>query len=78
MTKTTTRPTLTGTVVKKSGIQTVRVEVKHTKVHPVYKKRYTQTTSYLVHDPSDKVEVGQTVTITVTKPVSKRKRWQIA
>lgn len=67
---------LKGTVVKKSAEKTIVVEVKRTIVHKVYKKRLTTSKKYLVHE-NKPVEVGANVEISETRPVSKRKRWQV-
>jgi small subunit ribosomal protein S17 len=69
--------TIRAVVVKRSSIQTVRVTIKVTKVHPIYKKRYTQNRYYLVHDAADDAQVGQTVVIAPCRPISKSKTWQI-
>jgi small subunit ribosomal protein S17 len=66
------------TVVKKSSAQTIRVATKITKVHPIYKKRYTLTRHYLVHDEAGTAEVGQEITIVSCKPISKLKHWKVA
>jgi small subunit ribosomal protein S17 len=66
-----------GTVVKKSSAQTVRVVVKFTKIHPIYKKRFSRTRYYLAHDPSDSAKVGDEVTLVTCRPVSKLKNWMI-
>ena len=77
MTTAKTTQTFTGTVVKLSSTQTARVAIKTVKTHPIYKKRYTQTRYFLVHDQDSTAKVGDVVTITTCKPVSKRKRWMI-
>lgn len=69
--------TVTGTIVKKGSAQTAKVAVKLTKVHPIYRKRYTRTSHYLVHDQNDSAKVGDIVTIVPCKPISKLKRWTI-
>jgi small subunit ribosomal protein S17 len=70
--------TRTGTVVRLSGANTVRVETRVSKVHPIYKKRFTQVRHFLVHDPAGTAAVGDSVTIQACRPVSKLKCWQIA
>ena len=70
--------TVRGTVVKVSSAQTVRVASKMTKVHPIYKKRYTRTRYFLVHDEQSQAKVGDEVTITPCRPISKNKQWRIA
>lgn len=69
--------TITGTVTKLSSAQTIRVETKVTKTHPLYHKRYTLTRHYLVHDEAGTAAIGDIVTIMPCKPVSKMKHWTI-
>jgi small subunit ribosomal protein S17 len=69
--------TVRGIVVKLSTEQTIRVAVKRTKVHPIYKKRYVRTTHFLVHDENNVAKVGDTVTIAACRPVSKNKQWRV-
>lgn len=66
-----------GTVLKKSGAQTVAVSVDTMKIHPRYHKRYTRRTVYHVHDANDTAQVGSSVTIKEVKPISKTKKWII-
>lgn len=64
-----------GVVVSKSGDKTVAVSVARTVRHPIYQKKMKQTKRYLVHDPENVAEVGQTVTIQEARRLSARKRW---
>ena len=66
-----------GTITKISSINTVRVESKVTKVHPIYRKRYTLTRHYVAHDPKGSAQVGEEVTIVSCRPISKQKHWVI-
>lgn len=75
--ETTRRTVLRGTVVKRSSANTVRVSIGYTKVHPIYKKRYSRTRFYLVHDAADTAQVGDQVSITPCRPISRLKSWQI-
>ena len=75
MSETTQAQTIRGTVVKKSSPQTIRITTKVTKVHPLYKKRYSRNLYYIAHDPSDAVKVGDEVTIVACRPISKIKHW---
>lgn len=75
MTNEKTKKTMRGIVTRKSGTETIRVEVKITKVHPLYRKRYTQTRHYIAHDPGDKTAIGQEVTIVPCRPISRTKQW---
>ena len=69
--------TLVGSVVRRSGDKTVAVSISRSVAHPKYLKRSTVTQTYLVHDPENKAEVGQKVTIREIRPLSARKRWII-
>ncbi|MBI3261041.1 30S ribosomal protein S17 [Candidatus Berkelbacteria bacterium] len=66
-----------GTVITKSGIKTIRVEVESIKVHPRYGKRYRVHKNYLVHDGSGSKNVGDQVTFVETRPISKRKHFKV-
>ena len=66
-----------GTVVKKSGDKTVKVEVNEYRPHPKYKKQYRITTNYLVHDEDNKAQNGDEVVIVQSVPRSKKKSWML-
>lgn len=69
--------TLTGTVVSDAMDKTIVVSVSRTKVHPKYKKRYTVSKKYHVHDEKNSHAVGDTVTFVETRPLSRHKRWRV-
>lgn len=64
-----------GVVVKKSGAKTIKVEVNDYRSHPKYHKRYRVTKRFLAHDEAEKAQVGETVVIVQSKPISKKKCW---
>lgn len=66
-----------GTVITKSGIKTIRVEVESVKVHPRYGKRYRVHKNYLVHDESGSKNVGDQVKFIETRPISKGKHFKV-
>jgi len=66
-----------GTVTKKSGAKTIKVEVKDYRQHPKYKKMYPVTTRFLAHDEAEKAQVGDMVTIVQCTPHSKLKAWDL-
>lgn len=68
--------TLVGQVVSDKMTKTVVVNVDVLWQHPLYKKRVKRSKKYLAHDELG-VKVGQTVKIGETKPISRRKRWQV-
>ena len=66
-----------GVVVKKSSDKTINVLVSAKKRHPVYKKVYTISKKYLVHDDTNQSNVGDTVSFVATRPISKNKSFII-
>ncbi|MEX0597224.1 MAG: 30S ribosomal protein S17 [Candidatus Paceibacterota bacterium] len=67
--------TLKGKVVSTAMQKTVVVAVNKTKVDPLYKKRYTVTKKYKAHNENDSIKLGDIVTISESKPLSRHKRW---
>ena len=68
---------LTGKVVKKSGDKTISVLVTRQTTHPVYKKIIRVSKKYLAHDSDNKINVGDSVRIQETRPISKNKSWEV-
>ena len=68
---------LTGKVVKKSSDKTISVLVTRQTTHPVYKKIIRVSKKYLAHDSDNKIIVGDSVSIQETKPISKKKSWEV-
>jgi len=71
------RRVLTGIVISSAMDKTVVVEIESIKAHPVYKKRYRTTKKYYVHDEENQCNQGDRITISETRPLSKKKRWRI-
>ena len=51
-------------------------ELKRTK-HPMYGKFVLKTKKYVAHDDKNECNVGDTVRIMETRPLSKTKRWRL-
>ena len=66
-----------GTVTSKMGSKSVVVKVEYRELHPLYGKVVVRTKKYHAHDESDKVKVGDVVTIMETRPLSATKRWRV-
>lgn len=66
---------LKGTVIKNAAQDTVTVAVTRYVAHPKYKKFQKRTKKFLVHNPGNTAEVGATVSIKESKPISKNKRF---
>lgn len=66
----------TGKVIGLKQAKTATVSVERVKIHPLYKKRFTRSTKYQVHDEVG-VKLGDIVKFADCKPVSKSKKWKI-
>ncbi len=75
--KTSNPRKLTGVVVSAKMQETVIVSVTQYVQHPKYKKFYTRNKRYAAHNPENKAQEGDTVTIMETKPISKTKKFTI-
>ena len=71
------RRVLTGKIIKKSGDKTVSVLVTRQTTHPIYKKIIRVSKKYLAHDETNNSSVGDHVKIVESKPLSKRKSWDV-
>lgn len=67
--------TKTGTVTSKKMDKTLVLTVHSYKNHPKYKKRYRVSKKFYAHNPENKYEEGDKVTIYESRPLSKLKRW---
>lgn len=68
---------LKGKVISDKMDKTIVVEVSRVKKHPKYERRFLVTKHYKAHDPENKHKVGDEVTIEMTRPLSKDKRWRV-
>lgn len=74
----TIRPqSFVGVVVKTAMKDTATVRVDRYVKNAKYKKYMTRSKKYLVHNPGDAAQVGDTVTIVATRPISKMKSFAI-
>ncbi|MBI4253221.1 30S ribosomal protein S17 [Candidatus Uhrbacteria bacterium] len=69
--------TFHGTVVSDQMEKTILVRVDRTTMHPKYKKRYTVSRRYPVHDEHNQYHVGDEVVFCETRPLSRHKRWRV-
>lgn len=76
MTEQHTQRTLKGTVVSEKMQKTIVVRVDRMTVHPKYKKRYTVSKRYMVHDEKEQYHVGDVVSFVEARPMSRNKRWR--
>ncbi len=68
---------LEGVVVSNRMDKTVLVRVERLTKHPMYGKYVKRRANYMAHDPENRCHVGDKVKIVETRPISKRKRWQL-
>ncbi len=73
----TVRKILVGTVVGNRMDKTAVVQVQRRFAHPVFKKYVNKRVKYKVHDEKNDLNVGDTVRIVETRPLSRDKRWRI-
>lgn len=64
---------LIGTVSSDKADKTIIVTVTARKTHPIYRKQYAVSKKFVAHDEKNEATVGDTVSITETRPLSKRK-----
>ena len=69
--------TLTGTVVSDKADKTITVAISRRVMHPIYRKRYQVTKKVAAHDPENTYKIGDTVTVSETRPLSARKRFEV-
>ena len=71
------RKTRVGIVVSDKMDKTVVVLVKDKVKHPLYKKTVNKSKKFKAHDELNQYEIGDTVKIEETRPLSKDKRWRV-
>ena len=71
------RKTRTGKVVSDKMDKTIVVAVSDHVKHPLYKKIVKRTYKLQAHDENNECNVGDTVKVMETRPLSKNKRWRL-
>ncbi len=66
-----------GEVVSNSMEKSIVVAVKRKIKHPIYGKFVKRTTKFYAHDQENTCNVGDTVRIMETRPLSKTKCWRL-
>ena len=67
----------TGVVISDKMDKTVTVAAKYKERHPIYGKFVTKTKKYHAQDEKNECNIGDTVRIMETRPLSKTKRWRV-
>ena len=68
---------ITGVVVSDKMDKTVTVAIERQTRHELYGKTQRRTSTFLAHDEKNEAKIGDTVAITETRPLSRRKRWVV-
>lgn len=71
------RKTRVGKVVSNKMNKTIVVAIADNVRHPLYKKIIKRTIKLKAHDEENTCNIGDTVEIMETRPLSKDKRWRL-
>lgn len=71
------RKTRTGKVVSNKMQKTIVVAVENHVKHPLYGKIVKRTYKLKAHDENNDCNIGDTVKVMETRPLSKDKRWRL-
>ena len=71
------RKTRVGKVVSNKMDKTIVVAVEDHVKHPLYKKIVKRTYKLQAHDENNECNIGDTVKVMETRPLSKNKRWRL-
>ena len=71
------RKTRQGVVISNKMDKTIVIAAKFKEKHPIYGKFVQKTKKYHAHDEKNECQVGDTVLIMETRPLSKTKRWRL-
>jgi len=71
------RKRMTGIVIGNRMDKSALIMVNQLKKHKTYTKYVKHKRKYLAHDPLNHCQVGDKVRMIESRPISKRKRWQI-
>jgi small subunit ribosomal protein S17 len=77
MTNSTEVKSRVGMVISNAMDKSVVVQVSYLVSHKLYKKRIRRSSKFMAHDEKNICEVGDKVKIVSTKPLSKRKKWEV-
>ena len=66
-----------GVVISNKMESTIVVTERRKEKHPIYGKFVNKTSKYYAHDEKNSCNIGDTVRIMETRPLSKQKRWRL-
>ena len=71
------RKTRTGKVTSNKMDKTIVVAIENHVKHPLYGKIVKKTYKLKAHDENNECNIGDTVKVMETRPLSKEKRWRL-
>lgn len=66
-----------GVVTSNKMNKSITVSVERRVMHPMYGKFMKNSSKFVAHDEKDECNIGDTVKIMETRPLSKRKNWRL-
>lgn len=69
---------MVGTVVSNKMDKTVVILVERLVQHPLYQKYVRRRERFSAHDEGNACNIGDKVTITESRPLSRTKRWRVS
>lgn len=66
-----------GVVLSNKMEKSIVITVQRKEKHPIYKKFVKKTTKLVAHDEKNECNIGDTVRIMETRPLSKNKCWRL-
>jgi small subunit ribosomal protein S17 len=66
-----------GVVLSNKMDKSIVVEVERRMKHPIYGKFVTKSSKFVAHDEKNDCNIGDTVKIAETRPLSKNKSWRL-
>ncbi len=67
----------TGVIVSNKMDKSIVVQITRNVKHPVYGKYMRKSTKFIAHDEKNECNIGDTVRIMETRPISKNKCWRL-
>ena len=71
------RKEIVGKVVSNKMEKSITVSVERKVKHPKYGKFVNKTSKFVAHDEKNECNIGDTVSIMETRPLSKTKNWRL-
>ncbi len=66
-----------GVIISNKMDKSIVVAVRRREKHPIYGKFINKTTKLVAHDEKNTCNIGDTVKIMETRPLSKSKNWRL-